>query len=83
MNRRALTSSRGVVGDAAEHDPPFALLGAAAQAVAHRVGLLEDLLEHVVLVVAELVLLELVLELRDDRRDLDVVDRRRAERCPA
>ena len=43
------------------------------------VGLLEDLLEHVMLVVAQLVLLELVFELADDRADVDVVDGRGAE----
>ena len=52
-----------VIGQPAQDDPPLALLGPPAQAVAHGVGLLEDLLEHVVLVVAQLVFLELVLQL--------------------
>ena len=45
-----------------------------------RARLLEDLLEHVVLVVTELDLLDLHLELVDLRRDLDVVDGRGPER---
>jgi hypothetical protein len=67
-----------VIGQSAEDDPPLALLHAPAQAILHRLRLLEDLLEHVMLVVPQLVLFELVLELRDDRRDVDVVDRH----CP-
>src|SRR6185295_10812118 len=52
--------------NAAENNSALALLGAPAQAVSNRIGLLKDLLEHVMLVVAKLVLFELVLELAED-----------------
>ena len=69
----------GEVGHAAEDNPAVALVAPAAQAVAHRVGLLENLLEHVVRVVAEFVLLDGVFEFGDDRRDRHVVDGERAK----
>jgi hypothetical protein len=59
----------GMFGQAAEDDAAFALFGAAAQAVLDGGGLLEDLLEHVMLVLAELVGFELVFQLADDRAD--------------
>ncbi len=66
-----------VIGDATKHYPPLARFSAAAQAVANGVGLLEDFLEHVMLVIAQLIFLELVLELADGGGNFDVVDGRR------
>ena len=70
----------GMVGDAAEHDLAVSRVDAPLHASPQRAGLLEDLLEHVVRILAELDLLEVELELRDLRGDRHVVDRRRAER---
>ena len=51
-----------VVREPAEDDASFALIEPAAETVGHRGGLLHDLLEHVMLVVAQLIFLDLVFE---------------------
>ena len=56
----------GAIGHPAENNSAFPLFDAATQAITHRGRLLEDLLEHVMLVAAQLVLLELVFKLLHD-----------------
>ncbi len=61
-------------GQTAEDDATFLGVGAAAQAVADRHGLLKNFLEHVMVVIAEPVGFELVFKLADDGADFGVVD---------
>ena len=63
-----------MVGQPAQHNPAFFLLGPSAQAIADGVGLLENFLEHEMLVIAQFVFFELVFQLRNDWADFDVVD---------
>ena len=67
------------VVDAAENDLPCAVVDPALDAGSQRPRLLEDLLEHVVLVIAEFDLLDLDFELVNLRGDFDVVDGRGPE----
>ena len=72
----------GVVGDPAENDPPSLDVDATLETTTNRIGLFMNLLEHVVLVLAELDLLEVDFQLHQLGRHRYVLDRGCPEGIP-